>query len=130
MQDNSAIRIPALKGGGLLTRIKITSNILFVAWFGIIIILDKIGRIFDISAYTMNFILLIISGIILYAIYKINMNDKKNKGHYAVEYTIKKKERILAKDEEDVKIKVVEGYKHHPEITFTSIKKIDETGMK
>jgi hypothetical protein len=106
--------------------VKITSNILFVAWFGTIIILDKVGTIFHISDFVMNIIILAVSAIIVYVIYKVNMNEKKNKIHYDIEYTIKKKEKVWATNEEDAKIKLINSYNNNSEIDFMSIKKIDK----
>lgn len=110
--------------------IKITSNTLFLVWFGIAILLDRIGRIFNISDGIVSIILLIVSGMILYAIHKINTNEKRNKQNYVVEYTIKRTKKILAKGEEDAKIKVIESYGNNPEINFMSIKKIEEETVK
>lgn len=59
--------------------IKISSNLLFVIWFCLIIILDRIGEMFDISIYTIDLILLAMSGMFLYAIHKVNMDKKGSK---------------------------------------------------
>lgn len=58
--------------------VKITSEILFVSWFILVIMLDKISTIFNISDYISSFMLLIISGIFLYATHKVNMKIKNN----------------------------------------------------
>lgn len=110
--------------------VKITQNTLFLVWFGAIIVLDKIGTIFNISSDIVTLLLLIISGIIVYAIYRINKNEKRNKQNYVVEYTVKRTKKILAKDEEDAKVRIMESYENNPEINFMSIKKIDEMVAK
>lgn len=115
---------------GLIKMVKITQNTLFLVWFGAIIVLDKIGTIFNISSDIVTLLLLIISGIIVYAIYRINKNEKRNKQNYVVEYTVKRTKKILAKDEEDAKVRIMESYENNPEINFMSIKKIDEMVAK
>lgn len=47
------------------------SDILFIVWFIIVIVLDKI-----VKSYYYNIIILAISGIILFAIHKANMAEK------------------------------------------------------
>jgi len=64
---------------------EITSNMLFVSWFGLIIILDKVGGMFDVTIYKMDIILLIMSGIFLYAIYRTNMKSMRNTKKYKSE---------------------------------------------
>lgn len=58
--------------------VKVTQDILWGSWFGAVILLDRIGRIFNIPLYIMDITVLITSIIFLYAIHRVAMNDKKN----------------------------------------------------
>lgn len=62
------------KNGGRM----ISSDILFIIWFILIIVVDRMDRIFNISGYTINLIILIMSGIFLYVIHRTNMKIKKS----------------------------------------------------
>lgn len=52
------------------------SNKLFVTWFVSIIILDKIGTMFNLSMYITTLILILASAMFICAIHKVNTPSK------------------------------------------------------